>query len=144
MTEAHDLRDIIQDSEWIIPTSRKTEEQDEYHLVLLDLGKELMVPEKGVLFLANLDGATTELRDQDVVTGSNAHGKARTVLVDGTRANGEDLGLVLLLDAALGEEDTGGGLGLGLDALDQDAVEKGSKTLDVTEERHFDGRDVSG
>lgn len=114
------------------------------HLVLLDLGKELMVPEKGVLFLANLDGATTELRDQDVVTGSNAHGKARTVLVDGTRANGEDLGLVLLLDAALGEEDTGGGLGLGLDALDQDAVEKGSKTLDVTEERHFDGRDVSG
>lgn len=80
----------------------------------------------------------TYLRDQDVVTGSNAHGKARTVLVDGTRANGEDLGLVLLLDAALGEEDTGGGLGLGLDALDQDAVEKGSKTLDVTEERLID------
>lgn len=70
-----------------------------------------------------------------MVTGSNAHGKARAVLVDGTGTNGEDLGLVLLLDAALRKEDTGGGLGLGLDALDQDAVEEGSKALDVAEER---------
>ena len=73
-----------------------------------------------------------------MVTGSNAHGKARAVLVDGTGADGEDLGLVLLLDTALGKEDTGGGLGLGLDALDQDAVEEGSKALDVAEERLID------
>lgn len=80
-------------------------------------------------------GRSTYLRDQDTVTGSNAHGEALAVLVEDTGANSEDLGLVLLLDAALGEEDTGGGLGLGLDTLDQDAVEEGSKALDVAEER---------
>lgn len=80
-------------------------------------------------------GRSTYLRDQDTVTGSNAHGEALAVLVEDTGSNSEDLGLVLLLDAALGEEDTGGGLGLGLDTLDQDAVEEGSKALDVAEER---------
>ena len=29
MTEAHDLRDIIQDTHWIISTNWKAEEQDE-------------------------------------------------------------------------------------------------------------------
>jgi hypothetical protein len=77
----------------------------------------------------------TYLRDQDVVTGGNAHGKARAILVEETGADGKDLGLVLLLDAALREEDTGCCLGLGLDALDQDTVEEGSKALDVAEER---------
>ena len=77
----------------------------------------------------------TYLRDQDTVAGGDAHGEALAVLVEDTGANSEDLGLVLLLDAALGQEDTGGSLGLGLDALDQDAVQEGSKVLDVTEER---------
>lgn len=80
-------------------------------------------------------GTKTYLRNQDEITNGNTHGQTLTISLDGTGANGEDLGLVLLLDAALGQEDAGGGLGLGLDALDQDAVQKGSEVLDVTEER---------
>lgn len=86
--------------------------------------------------------------DQDLVTGGNTHGHALAITVEGTGADGENLGLVLLLDAALREEDTGGSLGLGLDALDQDAVHEGSKALDVTEDRllrekknQYQGRD---
>ena len=70
-----------------------------------------------------------------MVTLSNAHGDLGAIAVNGTRANSENLGNVLLLDAALREEDTGGGLGLGLDALDQDTVQEGSQVLDVAEDR---------
>lgn len=77
----------------------------------------------------------TYLRNQDLVAGADTHGEAATLLGQETGANGENLGLVLLLDAALGEEDAGGGLGLGLDALDQNAVKEGSKALDVAEDR---------
>lgn len=72
-----------------------------------------------------------------MVTLSNAHGDLGAIAVNGTRANSENPGDVLLLDAALREEDTRGGLGLGLDALDQDTVEKGSEVLDVTEDRLY-------
>lgn len=77
----------------------------------------------------------TYLGDQDTVTGSDTHGESLAVAVKETGANGKDLSLILLFDAALGEEDTRGGLGLGLDALDQDAVHEGSEVLDVAEER---------
>jgi hypothetical protein len=33
MTEAHDLRDIIQDPDWIISTSRKVKEQDVVEMI---------------------------------------------------------------------------------------------------------------
>jgi hypothetical protein len=77
----------------------------------------------------------TYLRNQDLIAGADTHGEAAALLGQETGANGEDLGLVLLLNAALGEEDAGGGLGLGLDALDQNAVKEGSKALDVAEDR---------
>lgn len=75
------------------------------------------------------------MRNQNLVAGSDTHREALAILVKGTGANSEDLGLVLLLDAALRKEDAGGGLSLGLDALDQDAVQEGSEVLDVAEER---------
>lgn len=70
-----------------------------------------------------------------MVTSTNAHGDLVAIAVLETGANSENLGNVLLLDAALGKEDTGGSLGLGLDALDQDPVEKGNEVLDATEDR---------
>lgn len=122
-----------------------------------------MIPEEGVLLLADLDGITTELNrhmladgtkqlhprgweeqrdqgitylgDEDLVAGSDTHGDTLAVTVNKTGADSEDLSLVLLLDSSLGEEDAGGSLGLGLDALDQDAVQEGSKGLDVAEDR---------
>jgi hypothetical protein len=94
-----------------------------------------VIPEECVLLLADLDGVATELGNEDLVTGSDTHGETLAVLVEETGANSEDLGLVLLLDGGLGEEDAGGGLGLGLDALDQDAVQEGGEGLDVAEDR---------
>lgn len=73
----------------------------------------------------------THLRNQHLVARSHVHGDLVAILVQSTRSNSEDLGLVDFLHAALREEDTGGGLGLRLDALDQDTVQERSKVLDV-------------
>lgn len=95
----------------------------------------LVVPEQAVLLLADLDGAAAELRNEDLVTGDDTERYPLAVLVVETGADGEDLALVDVLDGAVGEEDAGCGLGLGLDALDEDAVEERSEALDVLEER---------
>ena len=89
-----------------------------------------MVPEKAQLLLAHLDGASAELRDQDLVAWLYAGGNALSILIEGTGADGEDLSFVELLDGGLGEEDAGCGLGFGLDALDEDAVEERRNALD--------------
>lgn len=70
------------------------------------------------------------LGDQDTVTDGDTHGQSVALLVEVTGADGNDLGLVELLDARLGQEDATGGLSLGLDALHQDAVEEGSESSD--------------
>lgn len=93
-----------------------------------------MVPEQSELLLADLDGAATELGDEDLVTGLDAQRYPLAVLVVEAGADGEDLALVELLDGAVGEEDAGGGLGLGLHALHEDAVEERCEGLDVLEE----------
>jgi len=72
-----------------------------------------------------------------VVTRSDANGDLVAIAVKETGANSENLGHILLLDAALGEKDTRGGLGLGLDTLDQDTVEERGKALNVTEDRLY-------
>ena len=56
-----------------------------------------------------------------------------SISVRGTRTNGQNGGLVDLLDGALGKEDAAGGLGFGLDALHEDAVQEGDEVLDVAE-----------
>lgn len=84
----------------------------------------LVVPEKAQLLFADLDGASAELRDQDLVARLYAGGDALSIFVEHAGADGEDLGLVELLDGSLGEEDAGCGLGFRLDALDEDAVEE--------------------
>jgi hypothetical protein len=93
----------------------------------------LVVPEQSELLLANLDGAATELGNQDLVASLNAQRNPLAILVVETGANGEDLALIELLDSAIGKEDAGGGLGLGLHALHEDAVQEGCERLDVLE-----------
>lgn len=78
-----------------------------------------------------------------MVTDSNAARNVLAIPVKETRTNSENLGDILLLDAALREEDARGGLGLGLDTLDQDAVEEGGEVLDVTEDRLFKKESLS-
>jgi hypothetical protein len=101
--------------------------------LLLDLGQDLAVPEEVVLVLSDLDGRAAVLGNEDAITLGNTHGDTLAILVESAGANGENLGLVELLDAGLGKEETWGGLGLSLDALDEDAVQKGDEGLDRTE-----------
>jgi hypothetical protein len=94
----------------------------------------LVVPEQSELLLANLDGAAAELGNQNLVAGLDAQRYALAILVVKTGADGEDLAFVELLDSAIGKEDASGGLGLGLHALHENAVEKRCEGLDVLEE----------
>lgn len=109
-----------------------------------------MVPEEMVFVLADLDGTSTvlhhgcqqtdthsllnsvatHLRDQNAVAGLHRDPHPLAIFIESARAHGEYLGLRQLLDSGFGEEDSGGGLGLGLDALDEDAVEERCKGLD--------------
>jgi len=64
----------------------------------------------------------TYLRNQHPVTGGDAHRCPLAILVESAGADGQDLGLVELLDARFREEDAARRLRLGLDALDQHPV----------------------
>lgn len=95
----------------------------------------LVVPEQRVLLLTDLDGATTELGDQDLVAGLHADSNAVARLVVCAGADGKNLSLVQLLDGSLGKEDSCCGLGLGLEALHEHAVEEGGERADGLEGR---------
>lgn len=75
----------------------------------------------------------TYLRNQDLVTNVHAHGHAISLLIKRARPDGKYLGLVQVLDGALGEEDSGRGLALGFHSLDKDAVQEGREALNVAE-----------
>ena len=117
---------------------RRATTADRIHL-FVDLGEEFMVTEEGELLLSDLNGASTKLRNQDLVTGSNTGSDPLSLPVQGAGADGEHLGLVELLDSAVREEDSGCGLGLRLDALNEDAVEKRGDAADGLDGGHCDG-----
>lgn len=73
----------------------------------------------------------TYLGNQDLITARDAHGNLISISVKAARANGKNGGLVDVLDGALGQENAAGGLGFGLDALNQNTVQKGNEVLDV-------------
>lgn len=128
--------------------------------LFVDLGQDFRVAEQVVFVLADLDGATavlqaflsvsssvrrlcrlhisgsarelhrTYLRDQDLVARLDTHGYSLALAIEATGTDGQDLGFVQLLDAGLGQEDAAGRLGLGFDALDQNAVEEGGERAD--------------
>lgn len=104
--------------------------------LLVDLGENFAVTEQLVFLLTGLDSRATKRRKQNTVTDGHAHGDALAIAVQTTGSDGQDLGLVELLDARLGQEDAAGGLGLGLDALDKHAVQEGSEVADGSDGRH--------
>jgi hypothetical protein len=78
---------------------------------------------------------TTYRRNQDAVTRLHRGRDTLSLLVESAGSDSQHLGLVQLLDGALGQEDAGGGLWLRLEALHQDAVEQGRESLDVADYR---------
>jgi hypothetical protein len=79
---------------------------------------------KGNTLLAlEYDLNQTHLGNQDAIALLNTHGHASAVFAQRSRANGENFGLVKLLDTGLGQEDTAGSFSFGLDSLNEDAVQ---------------------
>lgn len=75
----------------------------------------------------------THLGNQNPITNCHAAADPLSILIQSTGANSQDPRLVELLDARFREEDAGRGASLGLDALDQDAVEQRGESLDGLE-----------
>jgi hypothetical protein len=92
-----------------------------------------MVPEQMELLLSDLDGAAAILRNQDLVAFLHAHGHSLSILVKPAGADSQDFGLVEFLHRAFGEEDATGGAALGLDSLNQDAVQERDEGADGLE-----------
>ena len=66
----------------------------------------------------------TYLRNQHSIPSLNTTGDPLPILIQTTWSNSQDLRLIQLFDGGLGQEDAGCGLGLGFDALHEDAVEE--------------------
>lgn len=107
--------------------------------LLVDLGQNLVVTEQQVGFLADLDRRATVGRDEDLVAGLDAGRDGLAVLIGDAGAGSDNAGLAELLNVLLRDEDTRGGLGLSLDALDKDAVQQGNNILDRLDgSRHYE------
>jgi hypothetical protein len=105
-------------------------------IVVCPYGVDLLViPEQAQLLLTNLDRAATKLRNENLVANLHARGDPLSIAVICTRANGNHLGLVELLNGGLRQEDTSRSLSLWLDALHKDAVKEGRNGAD-----RLDGR----
>lgn len=86
-----------------------------------------------VLILSDLDGRAAVLRNQHAVALVDTHGQTLAIFVKAAGPDSQNLGLVELLDAGLGEEETARGLGLGFDALHEHTVQQGDEGLDRAE-----------
>lgn len=99
--------------------------------LLGDLGEDLRVTDEEVLVVSDLDGVTAPAGEEDLVAGLDRGGDDLAVLVGGTGAGSDDASLGKRGGSGGGrEEETGGGLGLGLEALNEDAIEQRNDRLD--------------
>lgn len=74
---------------------------------------------------------TTYLRNQNLITRLHTRLNPLAIFIESTRANGQHFRFVQVLDYALWEENSTSGLGVGLDALHEDAVEEGRDGFDA-------------
>lgn len=110
-----------------------------YHLypnfdILLSSNTSRTPLNSSLLFLSQLfpsssspttnDKEPTYLRNQHLITRLHAGRDPLSLLINRARAHGQHLRLVEVLDGGLGQENAACGLGLGLYALHQDAVEE--------------------
>lgn len=99
--------------------------------LLVDLGEDLRVTNEKVFVFTDLDRVTTPAGKKNLVTGLDRGGDDFAVLVGSTGASSDDASFGKGRGSGGGrKEDTSGGLGLGLEALDEDAVEERDDRLD--------------
>ena len=101
---------------------------------LVDLGEDLRVADEQVLVVADLDRVAAPAGKQNLVAGLHRGGDDLAVLVGGTGASGDDGSLRKRRGGDRGgKEETGRGLGLGLEALNENAVKERDDRLDRTD-----------
>jgi hypothetical protein len=76
---------------------------------------------------------STHLRDQNPISNRHAAAHSLAILIQATGTDGQNPRFVQFLDARLRKVNAGRSASLSLDALDQDTVEKRSKSLDRPE-----------
>lgn len=76
-----------------------------YDILLSNLSKDFIVAEEVDLLAVDLDGETTILRQEDLVTDSNADREELSLSSSLTRSNSNDLTFVVLGDLRLRQED---------------------------------------
>lgn len=108
-------------------------------LRLLNLSQDVLVGEQQVLLVTDLDGGTTVIRQQNLVTNSHGHGDDVTSVVvrnTGTSSNNSSLRQLLLV--LLRDVQARSGLGGRLDSLNQNSVKEGLERRSGLQERHSD------
>lgn len=106
---------------------------EEVELILANLDRRAAVLRSWLLErkLSRVDvPGATYLGDQDAVAVGNTHRHTLSILIQGSGADSQNLGLVEVFHARFGEKDATGGLGLCLDSLDQNTVQERDKRLD--------------
>ena len=105
-------------------------DEERSHL-LVDLGKDLRVADEEVLVLPDLDRVAAPAGKKNLVAGLDRGGDDLAILVGSTGPGSNDASLGKRRGSnGRWKEDTSGGLGLGLEALDEDAVEERDDRLD--------------
>jgi hypothetical protein len=103
---------------------------------LLEHGEEIVLAHDQVLLAVDLDLGAAVLREQHLVARLDVEGDQLALLVALAGADGDDLRLDGLLLGGVRDEQATGGLGLLLEALDEDAVvQRGESSCDVTSPR---------
>lgn len=104
--------------------------------LLVDLGKDFRVADEQVLVLADLDRVAAPAGQQNLVAGLDRGGDDLAILVGSTGTGGDNASFGERRRGSRGgKEETRRGLGLGLEALHQNAVEKRHDRLDRSDGR---------
>jgi len=99
--------------------------------LFVDLGKDLGIADEEVLFLADLDRVTAPAGKKNLVTALDRGGDDLAVLVGSTWTSGDDASFrKRRRGGGRGNEKTRRGLGLGLESLNENAVEERDDRLD--------------
>lgn len=104
----------------------------------------LVVPEDVILVLLHRDRSSPVLRNQHLVAGPHAAGHPLAFLVEPAGSHGENLCFIEILDGAFGQENAAGGLGIGLYALHEHAIEERRERLDGLERGGLGAESQSG
>lgn len=124
----------ISDEEVLLEVQGKKSEMSVAHLKVLRTRITTSRQSMKTHILADLDAVAAPARKEDLVSDLDARRNDLAILIGDTGAGSDDAGLgKRRLCGSRGQEETRSRLGLGLEALNQDAVEEGHDRLDAAD-----------